>query len=129
MNSSSFQNLFSDFINPFILENYALSHRLYMDNDPKHTSFSTYEYLEQNFVNHFRSPPQSPDLNPIELVWNDLKYFLETFFKPNSLSDLIIGINRFWDQTVTVDYCNRKIDHIFRVINKTIEYNGQATGL
>jgi hypothetical protein len=26
------------------------------------------------------------DLNPIELVWNDLKYYLANHYKPNNLS-------------------------------------------
>ncbi|CAF0965122.1 unnamed protein product [Brachionus calyciflorus] len=110
LDSAAFQDLFSEYITPFLREKYPNMHRLYMDNDPKHTSFSTYAYLERHFINHFKSPPQSPDLNPIELVWNDLKYFLETDFKPKTLSDLVIGISRFWEM-------------------KTIELNGLATGI
>ncbi len=38
------------------------------DNDPKHTSKSTYEWLKTNKIKVFEWPSQSPDLNPIEIA-------------------------------------------------------------
>ncbi len=40
------------------------------DNNPKHTSHSTKEWLKKNKVNVLES--QSPDLNPIKMLWKDL---------------------------------------------------------
>ncbi|RCN35235.1 hypothetical protein ANCCAN_18913 [Ancylostoma caninum] len=31
-------------------------------------------------------PPESPDLNPIELVWHQLKYYLRHTHKPHRLN-------------------------------------------
>ena len=39
-----------------------------MDNDPKHTSHSTKRFIILNNINHFETPPQSPNLMPIEIV-------------------------------------------------------------
>ena len=42
-----------------------------MDNDPKHTSKVTKQWLivhVPNFTSDF--PPQSPELNPIESIWS-----------------------------------------------------------
>jgi len=39
-----------------------------MDNDPKHTSHSTKRFIILNNINHFETPPQSPNLIPIEMV-------------------------------------------------------------
>ena len=51
-------------------------------------------------------------MNPIELVWNDLKYYLAHTFKPRNERQLIAGILKFWREKVTIDYCNKKIDHL-----------------
>ena len=68
-------------------------------------------------LNHYESPAQSPDLNPIQLVWHDLKHYLSTEIQPYSYEQLINGITRFWHNQVTVKYCNSKIDHLYNVIN------------
>ena len=39
-----------------------------MDNDPKHTSHSTTGFMILNNINHFATPPQSPDVMSIEMV-------------------------------------------------------------
>ena len=52
------------------------SHRLQQDNDPKHASKSIQSFIKRCKVNWWRTPPESPDLNPIGLVWNSLKTFL-----------------------------------------------------
>ncbi len=42
------------------------------DNNPKHTSHSTKEWLKKNEVNVLERLSQSPDLNPIKMLWKDL---------------------------------------------------------
>ena len=39
------------------------------DNDPKHTTWGTRLWLLYNVHRRINTPPQSPDINPIENVW------------------------------------------------------------
>lgn len=129
LNAPGFRYLEDLFIVPFVTEVYPDYHRLHLDNASYHVTDTTVEWLERNDLNHFKSPAQSPDLNPIELVWNDMKSYIGRIVKPKTLQELSQGIIQFWNEQVTKNYCNSKIDHLYRVIDTVIELKGKATGL
>ena len=127
LNTAGFKELAREFIIPFFNDRYAEYHRLHLDNASFHTKAAPW-FVENN-LNHFKTPAQSPDLNVIELVWNDLKYYIGAYVKPNTMQELIQGIIRFWNEIVTINYCNKKIDHLNKVIKTILTLKGKASGL
>ena len=52
--------------------------------------------LKDNSIPLFKTPPESPDCNPIENLWHELKHFMRTTVKPHNKEELIQGIQTFW---------------------------------
>jgi len=100
--------------------------RFQQDNDPKHTSRLAKAFFLQENIFWWRTPPESPDLNPQERVWAHLKQYLCSVIKPRNKSDLVNGIKKFWSEKLTVSQCNRYISHLKKVIPKVIEKDGGA---
>ena len=50
---------------------------LMQDNAPPHSSRMTVMELRERGISTIEWPPCSPDLNPIESVWNKMKYFIQ----------------------------------------------------
>ena len=57
------------------------------DNDPKHISKIMQEWLQYKSLNVLEWPSQSPDLNPIEHFWRDLKTAVQ-IYSPYNLTEL-----------------------------------------
>ena len=112
---------------PFIQERFPDGRRLYQDNDPKHSSKYIEQFLEERGVNWWYTPPESPDLNPIELVWGSLKQYLRNHSKPKNLVELKAGIEQFW-LTLTPQVCGKYIGHLKKVIPKIISVGGAPSG-
>lgn len=89
------------------------------DNDPKHVSRCARHFFEENW---WHTPPKSPDLNPIENLWHDLKDYFCAEVKPGNLAELKAGV---WS-TVTKEKCGVYINHLKEVIPQVIELHGDA---
>ena len=52
------------------------------DNDPKHTSVYAKEFMESHQINWWKTLTESPDLNPIENLWHEMKEYNRREVKP-----------------------------------------------
>ena len=83
---------------------------------------------EQN-INWWKTPAESPDLNPIENLWHKLKEYICREIKSKTKDELVQSIVQFWN-TVDVSKCTQYmyIPHLRKIIPKVIEVEGDATG-
>ena len=106
MNAPLFVDILDTTLLPFIAEKYPMGHRFMQDNDPKHTSLLAKSFYDRKNINWWKTPPESPDLNPVENLWHELKEFIRREVKPRTKQELIDGIMKFW-HTVDVAKCRR----------------------
>ena len=120
-------SILNDNLVPFIAETFPDGHRFQQDNDPKHRSLMARNFLEEHNINFPKWPAQSPDLNPIEMVWAQLKRYIAKM-EPRTKDSLIECIQTFWEVAMTVEQCNNYIDHLFKVVPVCARMGGAATG-
>ena len=88
MNSAVYQEILKENVRPSVrVLKLKRTWGLQQDNDPKHTSKSTTEWLKKNKMKTLEWPSQSPDLNPIEMLWYDLKKAVHAR-KPSNVTEL-----------------------------------------
>lgn len=115
-------------LKPFLDQRFPDGHRFQQDNDPKHTSKKARAAMDELGINWWKTPPESPDLNPIENVWHQLKGYLRTEVKPMVKDELINGIQKFWTEKLTLTQCVTYINHLHMVIPLVIANNGGPSG-
>jgi len=59
------------------------------DNDSKHVSKLGQKFSSDNKITWWKTPPESPDLNPIENLWHKLKEYLRRKVKPTTKDELV----------------------------------------
>jgi hypothetical protein len=97
------------------------------DNDPKHTSKLAKDWFQDHRVTVLDWPANSPDLNPIEHLWDHLKRQLNGYERvPTSIHELKGRIEVEWNK-IPRDVCVKLIESIPRRIEAVIKAKGGYT--
>ena len=129
MDAPLFCSILQQTLVPFLQNKFPppCSHRLMQDNDPTHKSRAAQQFYASAGINWWHIPPESPDMNPIENLWHEMKEFIRREIKPRNKEQLVNGITQFW-ATVDAHKCCQYIGHLRKVLPAVIEKRGDATG-
>lgn len=95
------------------------------DNDPKHKSKLVTDYLAQKHINVLDHPPQSPDLNPIEHLWDEIGREVQKKHVTNR-KQLMEEIRVVWD-TISPEKTQNLVESMPRRLAEVIKYKGGHT--
>ncbi len=95
------------------------------DNDPKHMAKATKEWLKKKQIKVLEWPSQSPDLNPIENLWRELKVRVAKR-QPRNLNDLERICKEEWDKIPT-EMCANLVANYKKRLTSVIANKGFAT--
>ena len=99
---------------------------LQQDNDPKHTSRKTRDWLALNHVAALTWPSQSPDLNPIEQLWATLKRRVNRGVAPTTVDALWERLEQTW-WSIEPELCQRLVDSMPARIEAVLKAHGGHT--
>ena len=95
------------------------------DNDPKHKAKSTMEWFKNKHINVLEWPSQSPDLNPIENLWKDLKTAVHKR-SPSNLTELELFCKEEWAK-MSVSRCANLVESYPSRLAAVIAAKGGST--
>ena len=96
------------------------------DNDPKHKSKLVQKWLQTSGIDVMDWPSYSPDLNPIENLWADVKRRAE-MDNPQDVESLRNALQKAWDET-DMRLIKKLIESMPRRLKRVREQAGWMTG-
>ncbi len=95
------------------------------DNDPKHTSALVKDWLRNNGVQVLQWPSSSPDLNPIEHLWDVLEDRLKKHY-PTNKTELALRLVEEWNK-IEMSVLAKLVGSVPSRLNECIKMKGYLT--
>jgi transposase len=97
------------------------------DNARAHTARATMDFLQQHNIRTMPWPALSPDLNPIEHLWDEVQRKLnEVRPTPMTAADLSVAFLRIW-AAIPMAFINRLIHSMYRRCVSVVNAHGGHT--
>ena len=95
------------------------------DNDPKHTARSVKQWINDQSFEYLWWPAQSPDLNPIEHLWQVVDSPVKSR-RPSNKEELFRVVSEAWSN-ITSDRCRTLVQSMGRRCQAVIDAKGGPT--
>ena len=95
------------------------------DNDPKHRAAIVANWLNRNGLERLHWLSFSPDLNPIEHLWDEVERQLKKK-QPKSQNELKESLIEVWHR-IELPTLKKLVDSVGNRLNKVIQTNGYPT--
>lgn len=125
MDRFQYLSILKNTMEPFAYENMPVKWTFMQDNDPKHSSNVVKDWFLQEKIKVLDWPAQSPDLNPIENLWNDVKTKVSQKNYKNS-TELWTGIQEAW-YSIPKERCQKLVESMNRRCEAVIKNHGYST--
>lgn len=125
MDQHQYKNILENVMEPFADENLPVIWKFQHDNDPKHTARSVQQWLTNRNLDVLPWPSCSPDLNPIEHLWHQLKIKVAARSYRN-LDELFECVKHEWEQ-LSLERCQRLVESMPRRCTAVLRNNGHPT--
>lgn len=125
MKAVDYKKILQDTMLPHAKEKMSLDWIYMQDNDPKHSAKIVQKWFRDNNVKKLDWPAQSPDLNPIEHLWEhlDRQIRARSFSKT---SELMSALKEEWDR-IPLDVLIGLMDSMPRRCQAVIDAKGYST--
>ena len=127
IDSQKYMDTLADYLLPSAQAYYGEDWRLQQDNATPHVSKLTRGWLNENIPAVLEWPANSPDLSPIENVWQILKYRVEKK-EPQTIPDLKNFLAQTWNEIDTTIY-SRLIESVPRRLKLCRDIRGNEIDL
>lgn len=95
------------------------------DNDPKHKAHNTRLWILYNCPKYLETPPQSPDINPIENLFYIFKYKLN-YYNIRNVDDLKSALKAEWEK-IPPDLTKKLVNSMPNRLKAVLKHKGYPT--